>query len=116
MKNLLILLIFLNYCVTVDCQDNSLPRPSGKYCAGVTYLSFVDLNRKEIFDDTNEKYREITVKAWYPSDVKSETEPYLLSTESDFAITNLQYTELYSTLKSNSSRDVPVSSNNNNYP
>ncbi len=57
-------------------QDNVLPRPTGNYFIGVTYLSFVDEGRKEIFDSTQESNREITVKAWYPSDRQSDFEPY----------------------------------------
>ena len=35
-------------------QDNVLPRPTGEYFIAVTYLSFVDEGRKEIFDSTQE--------------------------------------------------------------
>ena len=56
------------------------------------------------------------MKTWYPSDIKSDFEPYLLNSESDFAIKYLQFPELFRTLKTNSSRDVPLSSKDSKYP
>ena len=97
-------------------QAETLPRPSGKYSIGVTYLSFVDDNRKEIFDSTRTSQREITVKAWYPSDLRSDPEPYLLPAEAEFAAKYLQFPPTYKDLKTNASRDVPVSSKERKYP
>ena len=65
-------------------QTNSLPKPTGKYFVGVTYLSFTDEKRIELFDNNQKSKREITVKAWYPADEKSKPEPYLRNI--DFAI------------------------------
>jgi hypothetical protein len=48
-------------------QAETLPRPTGKHFVGVTYLSYIDDGRKEIFDSNRESHREVTVKAWYPS-------------------------------------------------
>jgi len=116
MKHTFILLLLSSFFATGQSQNESLPQPTGKYFVGVTYLSFVDHNRKELFDNKQEKDREITVKAWYPSDIKSDFEPYLLNSESEFAIKYLQFPEIFRTLKTNSSRDVPVSSKEKKYP
>ncbi len=97
-------------------QDNVLPRPTGNYFIGVTYLSYVDEGRKEIFDSTQESNREITVKAWYPSDRQSDFEPYLLKAEADFATKYLQYPPIYKDLRTNAGRDLSVSSKENKYP
>jgi len=116
MKRIFILLLLSSFFAAGQSQTESLPKPTGKYFVGVTYLSFVDHNRKELFDNNQEKTREITVKAWYPSDIISDFEPYLLNSESEFAIKYLQFPEMYRTLKTNSSRDVPVSSKESKYP
>jgi len=86
------------------------------FAVGVTYFSFTDKNRKELFDDTGESNREFTVKTWYPADQKTSPEPYLLDAEANFVIKYLQYPPLYKDLKTNSSRDVPVSSKEKKYP
>jgi len=116
MKHTFILLLLSSFFAAGQSQTESLPKPTGKYFVGVTYLGFVDHNRKELFDNKQEKDREITVKTWYPSDIKSDFEPYLLNSESEFAIKYLQFPEIFRTLKTNSSRDVPVSSKENKYP
>jgi predicted dienelactone hydrolase len=116
MKHIFILLLLSSFFATGQSQTESLPKPSGKYFVGVTYFSFVDYNRKELFDNNQEKNREITVKAWYPSDIKSDFEPYLLNSESEFAVKYLQFPEIFRTMKTNSSRDVPLSSKEKKYP
>ena len=100
----------------MQSQTYTLPRPSGKYFIGITYLSFIDDNRKELFDNKQEINREITVKVWYPSDNRSNPEPYFLNAEAEFVMKYLQFPEIYKNLKTNSSRDVPMSSKENKYP
>lgn len=116
MKHIFILLLLSNFLATGQSRTESLPKPTGKYFVGVTYLSFVDNERKELFDNNQEKNREITVKTWYPSDTVSDFEPYLLKSESEFAVKYLQFPEIFKTLKTNSSRDVPLSSKESKYP
>jgi len=116
MKHTFILLLLSSFFVIGQSQTESLPKPTGNYFVGVTYLSFVDNNRKELFDNNQQKIREITVKAWYPSDIKSDFETYLLNSESEFAIKYLQFPEMFRTLRTNSSRDVPLSSKEREYP
>ena len=95
-------------------QLNTLPKPSGKYLTGITYLCFTDENRKELFDNSGQSYREITVKAWYPSEKKLNPEPYFLN--ADFAIKYCMFSEIFRDLKTNSGRDLPLSSGENKYP
>lgn len=109
-------MLLCSFCISGQSQTETLPEPTGKYYIGVTYLSFIDQNRKELFDNEQEKNREITVKVWYPSDIKSDAEPYLLNSESEFVIKYIQFPEIYRNLISNSSRDVPVSSKEKIYP
>jgi hypothetical protein len=81
---------------------------------GITYLNFKDENRKELFDSTRKNSREITIKAWYPADTESKSEPYFLN--ADFAVKYCLFSEIYRDLKTNSSRDVQVSSKEIKYP
>ena len=71
MRNIFIIFLCGLLSNSAQSQTDTLPKPSGKYFVGVTYLSFVDNNRKELFDNNQESNREITVKAWYPSDTES---------------------------------------------
>ncbi|MBN1272974.1 MAG: hypothetical protein JXB26_11960 [Candidatus Aminicenantes bacterium] len=114
MRNLLTILLLLLSVQSGYPQTDTLPKPSGMYATGVNYISFTDEGRKELFDNTGEKNREITVKAWYPADEKTDSEPYLLN--ADFAIKYCMFPELYRNLKTNSSRDIPISTDKKKYP
>ena len=116
MKRISILLLFGLLFNTGQGQTEALPKPTGKHLVGIIYLSFIDDNRKELFDNNQKINREITVKAWYPSDNKSNPEPYFLNADAEFALKYLQFPEIYKNLKTNSSRDVPMSSKENKYP
>ena len=116
MKKLLLFLLWFILSYPTQSQANALPRPSGKHSIGVTYLSFTDDSRKELFDNNLQNNREITVKVWYPSDNESNPEPYFLDAESEFAMKYLQFPEIFKNLRTNSSRDVPMSSKENKYP
>jgi len=106
------------YCIllTLSCgsQNNHLPRPAGKYLVGVGYLSLADSSRKELFDNNLKSYRTLTVKFWYPSDIKTSYEPYIEN--ADYIISNFQFSEDYRTLTTNSCRGVPVSKARKSYP
>ena len=116
MKCIFILLLSGLLSNTIQGQTEALPRPTGKHLVGITYLSFIDDNRKELFDNNQESTRKITVKVWYPSDNESNPEPYFLDAESEFAMKYLQFPEIFKNLRTNSSRDVPMSSKENKYP
>jgi len=116
MVKLIVRLLLFGLLSFAQGQNDALPKPSGEYLTGVAYLSFVDENRKELFDTGGRSFREMTVKVWYPSDRRSDPEPYLLKAEAEFAMKYMQFPSLYKGLKSNSSRDVPVSSKENKYP
>lgn len=103
--------ILLNSC---SGQNDQLPKPSGKYQSGVSYLNLIDSSRKELFDNERTSYRELTIKAWYPSDIK--TEPTLYLENPGIIGANFGFTEVYKALKTNSSRGVPVSSAESRYP
>jgi hypothetical protein len=116
MKGLLALLLCAIIAYPNQGRTDTLPEPSGKYHVGVTYLSFIDDDRMELFDNSQESNREITIKVWYPSDIESTPEPYMLRTETEFAMKYLHFPEIYSSLTSNSYRDVPISSGEDTYP
>ena len=116
MKGLLTLILCTLMAYPNQSQSETLPKPTGEYSVGITYLGFTDDSRKELFDDSQESYREITVKAWYPSDNKSNPEHYFLDAEAEFVMKYFQFPVLYKDLITNSSRDVPVSSRENKYP
>ena len=116
MKRISILLLFGLLFNTGQGQTEALPKPTGEHLVGITYLSFIDDGRKELFDNNQEIGREITVKTWYPSDNRSNPEPYFLNAEAEFALKYLQFPEIYKNLKTNSSRDVPMSSKEDKYP
>ena len=116
MKSIFVLLFYCLLFNSAQSQTDTLQKPTGKYFVGVTYLSFVDSTRKELFDNTQDSNREITIKAWYPSDTESNPEPYLLKAEAEFAMKYLQFPQIYKDLITNSSRDVPLSFNENTYP
>jgi hypothetical protein len=114
MKTIKLLLLFVFVSPALYGQINQLPRPSGDIPVGIEYLSFTDLNRKELFDDSLKSYRDITIKVWYPADIKTNYEPYLEN--SDFVINNLQFSEIYRTLKTFASKEVPVSKSEKIFP
>lgn len=116
MKTLITFMLSTLFIYPVQSRSETLPQPSGEYSVGVTYLSFTDNDRKELFDNSGESSREITVKAWYPSDDRTEPEKYLLDAEAEFAMKYLRFPALFKDLISNSSRDVPVSSKQDRYP
>jgi len=95
-------------------QANSLPKPTGTYAVGVTYLNFTDEKRIELFDNNLKNKREITVKAWYPADEKSKPELYLRNI--GFAITYCQLPETYRNLVTNSALNIPVSTHAGKFP
>lgn len=105
------ILLQSGFCRT---YDNQLPKPSGKYLTGVSYLALTDSSRKELFDNDLKNYREMTMKVWYPADKAAISELYL--EKPGELITNFGFAEIYKTLKTNSSRDIPVSSVMKAYP
>ena len=63
--NRIFILILSGICFySVHGQTEILPKPTGQYFIGVTYMSFVDDSRKEIFDNHQESHREMTLKVW----------------------------------------------------
>lgn len=102
----------LNFCLA---QPKLLPKPSGDFFVGFDYLCFTDSTRKELFDNNLEKYREITAKVWYPTDVEpSNTAPYFYN--SDIIIEYFAFPEIFGEITTNSSRAVPLSQKEKAYP
>ncbi|UCD18924.1 MAG: hypothetical protein JSU64_05710 [candidate division WOR-3 bacterium] len=109
---LLVLAASWNVCLA---QPKSLPKPSGDFHVGFDYLCFTDSARKELFDNNAEKYREITVKVWYPTDAEpSNTAPYFFN--SDIIVKYFAFLEIFGEITTNSSRAVPLSQAEEAYP
>ena len=109
---LLILAAIINLCIS---QPKLLPKPSGDFFVGVDYLCLTDTTRKELFDNNSEKYREITVKTWYPSDKEPvTTAPYFY--DADVIVKYFAFPKIYSEIVTNSSRGTPLSVKENIYP
>jgi dienelactone hydrolase len=102
------------FFTSVFGQASSLPKPTGRNFVGVTYLSFTDDQRIELFDNSQKSKREITVKAWYPADETSKPEPYLRNI--DFAVKYLILPEAMRSLETNSALDIAISTNEEKYP
>jgi hypothetical protein len=114
MKKILLFACIINLFINCAGQNYQLLKPSGKYLTGVSYLDLIDSSRKELFDDTGSIHRELTIKAWYPADKRNSPESYLENP--DFIISNFGFTEIYRTLKTNSSRRIEASSAEHSYP
>ncbi len=112
----LLTLVLISFFTSFLCngQKNQLPKPSGKYLVGIDYLSFTDKSRKELFDNSDLSYREITVKIWYPTDKKGEFARYLENAQ--LIIENFNFPETYRNLLSNSFKGVPVSNAEKTFP
>lgn len=109
---LLVLAATLNLCIA---QPKLLPKPSGDFFVGFDYLCFTDSTRNELFDNNLEKYREITVKVWYPTDMEpSNKAPYFYN--SDIIIKYFAFPEIFKEITTNSSRAVPLSQKEKTYP
>ena len=97
-------------------QAAELPEPRGNYPIGVTYLSFTDQNRPEIFTSDPTDNREITVKAWYPAEPieKTKLAPYIRNAEEIVSIFNLPTSII--NIKTHSKLDLSVSQTQETFP
>jgi len=111
-----LIFILLGSCLLVSSygQNNLLPKPSGNFLIGVNHISLTDRSRKELFDNSQNSYRNLTIKVWYPTDIRTDYEPYLEN--ADTVIKNWQFSENYRNLITHSSKGVPISKRENSYP
>jgi len=100
--------------VSSSSQNNLLPKPSGNFLIGVNHISLNDRSRKELFDNSQNSYRNLTIKVWYLTDIRTEYEPYLEN--ADAVIKNWQFSENYRNPITHSSKGVPISKRENSYP
>ncbi|MEM9671812.1 MAG: hypothetical protein AAF992_04410 [Bacteroidota bacterium] len=71
---LVVISLLLGYLLPVF----RLPEPSGSFTVGTTYLHLRDDTRSETITSDSSDVRELMVRAWYPSEEKTqETYPYL---------------------------------------
>lgn len=100
--------ISLIVCLSAYGQIAELPEPSGDHAIGTKYLSFVDRSRPEPFTLDTDDHREITVKAWYPTEPKEDAEPapHLLNAEEVVQIFGLPPS--YASIRTHSYLNLPV--------
>ena len=112
----LALFLVFNLCSLISSfgQIKVLSPPSGDLLIGVTYLSLTDSSRKELFDNKHISYRNITVKVWYPADLRTVYEPYLEN--ADTVIKYWQFSDEYRNLFTHASKGVDVSRNQRTFP
>lgn len=109
---LITLVVTLASCI----QAAELPEPRGNYPIGITYLSFTDQNRPEIFTSDPTDNREITVKAWYPAEPveNAKLAPYIRNAEEIVPIFNLPTSII--NIKTHSKLDLSVSQAQETFP
>lgn len=109
---LITLVVTLASCI----QAAELPEPRGNYPIGITYLSFTDQNRSEIFTSDPTDNREITVKAWYPAEPveNAKLAPYIRNAEEIVPIFNLPTSII--NIKTHSKLDLSVSQAQETFP
>ena len=93
-----------------------LPEPSGNYSIGITYLSFTDQNRFEIFTSNPTDKREITVKVWYPAESAENAKlaPYIRNAKEMVSIFNLPTSII--DIKTHSNLNLSVSQAQETFP
>jgi hypothetical protein len=116
MKKITMALLALTIACNLSiAQPKALPKPSGDFFVGFDYLCFTDSSRRELFDNNLEKYREITVKVWYPTDMEpSNKAPYFYNP--DTIIKYFAFPGIFKEITTNSSRAVPLSQKEKTYP
>lgn len=114
MKHLIFILLGSSLLISCFGQNNLLPKPSGDFLIGVNYIVVTDNSRKELFDNSQNSYRNLTIKVWYPADLKTDYEPYLEN--ADTVIKSWQFSEDYRNLITHSSKEVPISQREISYP
>ena len=48
-----------------------LPKPTGNFRPGTSIYHLIDKNRKELFSDNSDDFRELLIQIWYPTDSKN---------------------------------------------
>jgi len=109
---LITLVVTLASCIQVA----ELPVPTGNNPIGITYLSFTDQSRPEIFTSDSTDHREITVKVWYPAEPAKDakTATYIKNAEEIVPMFNLSTSII--NIKTHSKLDLPVSQAQKTFP
>jgi predicted dienelactone hydrolase len=99
----------------------NLPKPTGDYAVGTTFMTFVDPNRPEIFTEDTADHREFIARVWYPTDaaigspmIYRKNIPQIGLIESGGA-PNFIFGH-YNLIKTNSYLDAPISNQQSMYP
>lgn len=101
---------------TCASQETVLPRPTGDYDVGTTYLVFIDETRPEVFTDDPDDRREVTVRAWYPGASAEGALTVAYYENAAVMVSRFSYPEKFLNLETNSKLDIPLSARKNKYP
>lgn len=66
------------YASKLALEAGKLPSPTGSYKIGTFIIHMTDTSRKDIWGDKPDRFREISMQVWYPTQVSKEqkTVPY----------------------------------------
>jgi predicted dienelactone hydrolase len=122
-KQHFVIILLLCFAASFSCGGKSgpqleLPRPTGPFKVGTTWLDFTDPDRPETFTADPGDRRELSVRVWYPAEVTGSEEPcpYVesaaalpaqgLTEEVRLALARLN--ERLSSIKTHSYKNAPV--------
>ncbi|PIZ99575.1 MAG: hypothetical protein COX77_01135 [Candidatus Komeilibacteria bacterium CG_4_10_14_0_2_um_filter_37_10] len=99
----------------------NLPKPSGNYAVGTTFMTFSDINRPEVFTKDSTDHREFMSRIWYPVNlivgnpmIYRKNISLIGSIESG-GTPNFIFGH-YNLIKTNSYLDIPISNQQSVYP
>ena len=88
---IIILLLIISIIPPLAIPMFKIPHPSGKFEVGSSILFFRDSTRLDLFSTKKNRYREFSVRAWYPAS-HGKTEkglPYMQTDEAGYLATQL---------------------------
>lgn len=120
----LFLLFILSVIFPLLLPVINLPKPSGLYAVGSTSFRMIDNERKEIFTEDSDDYRNLLVTTWYPAEIgkgmsvnsywdKKGITGKTYSINADIA--TYWYSHL-SLVKTNSYKGAPLSTDRKSFP
>lgn len=116
------LVLALEIVILVSFPLVHLPKPSGPYAVGTTYLQFADPSRPETLTDDPDDTRQFQARVWYPADRPESGDPVIYQ-DYQTSIDNISPGGApefifghFHLLHSHAYRDVPLSAQQPAYP
>lgn len=111
----LFVILFFGSCLAITQPPIELPKPAGQYTVGTKLFHWVDTKRKETLYE-NAGNREILVQIWYPAEGEKGKSKSIYAENLDTARTGTQLYNLYSSVITNSYKDLPVLKRDISFP